>query len=87
MSDNDNLIVCPACNVILAKLDNEWIPVDVRLPEDCVRVLICTDQGHVCEASHHKRAAQWQTPDGMFYHTDTYQYVTHWRPLPEPPTA
>jgi hypothetical protein len=65
----------------------QWIPVEVRLPEDCVRVLICTDQGHVCEASHHKRATQWQTPDGMFYHTDTYQHVTHWRPLPEPPEA
>lgn len=65
---------------------NEWISVKERLPEGIpsMNVLVAlAGQPHTqvgyCGAADRK----WHSPDGYFLRG----VVTHWMPLPEPPTA
>jgi len=58
-----------------------WIPVSVRLPEECCDVLVMLDIGSMAVTS--------RDEDGGWDTTDIYPasscYVTHWMPLPPPP--
>ncbi len=69
--------------------ETRWIPVTERLPEPGQSVLIVIDNGvsvfHVEKARHYPDVLQWTTDDGGYYHGDKYGWVTHWKPLPQPP--
>ena len=70
-------------------MSGEWIPVTERLPEEGVRVLVCNvyggslpnqgDTGYVVDNGV-MEGAEWCISDDPFFH------VTHWMPLPAPPT-
>ena len=60
-----------------------WIPVSERLPEDYESVLIFTG-AIITYGFHNSNIPQW-AGDGIFYHSDWYNQVTHWMPLPQPP--
>lgn len=57
---------------------SEWISIDERAPSENVEVL-CTDLQDVFIASRHS--------DFFTSGEHELQYVTHWMPLPKPPTA
>ena len=67
---------------------SRWIPVEERLPEEGVRVLVCNtyggslpnqgDTGYVVDNGV-MEGEEWCITDDPFFH------VTHWMPLPEPP--
>ena len=61
---------------------SKWINVDDRLPEEVDKVYLCywsdgTIETFPFELHHKGNYAKWG-----IYHS----YVTHWQPLPEPPT-
>lgn len=58
-------------------LKEKWISVEDKLPEDKKHVLgFIKDAGHIVECS------KTITTDN-----ELWQYVTHWMPLPHPPTG
>lgn len=64
---------------------NSWIPVTERLPEKCTIVLCYKDGqrrlGHYLGANYSEGVAAFRHPK------DQWAFgVTHWMPLPEPPT-
>ena len=66
---------------------SEWIPVSERLPEETFQGL-APDTLVLCYA----KGGRFFTAlfaDGYFatYDGDECEYVTHWMPLPEPPTS
>ena len=75
-----------AKTALLAAWDeaNEWIPVSERMPEQGKRVEVVIN-GTVSIAKYWAQTPQWETIDGLFYHGDEFAWVTHWKPLPEPP--
>lgn len=66
-----------------------WIPVEERLPEDGIFVLVCNDDGRMMIAKHETETYEW------YYKYTNYDFdiwdneeqgpVCHWMPLPEPP--
>lgn len=58
---------------------SEWISVEVALPEDTNDVLV-SEGFDVFVAWNGKPSGQWKSSDGNLV------FVTHWQPLPEPPT-
>jgi len=67
----------------------KWISVKERLPETQMNVLVVKENGKVFEMSYHapfdsdKRIFQWWA---FGKYIDQHNQVTHWMPLPEPPT-
>lgn len=59
----------------------EWIKTSDRMPVPFVEVLVCTEDGCRYVAALNM---QMNWDDGDFF--DDIQNVTHWQPLPEPPT-
>ena len=59
----------------------EWIKTSDRMPVPFVEVLVCTEDGSRYVAALNSEMT-WD--DGDFF--DDIQNVTHWQPLPEPPT-
>lgn len=66
-----------------------WIRVEDRLPEEPCEVLVFKSNGRVFLMSFHapfdrgERVFQWW---GFGKWLDQHNQVTHWMPLPEPPT-
>lgn len=58
------------------------IPVTERLPEQGVRVRVWIG-GTENIARLWLNTPQWETIDGLYYHGDTFAWVTGWLPLPE----
>lgn len=60
---------------------SEWISVQDRLPEIDTTVLICTERGEIFSS--------WASNEGVFwfYGEEEGNRVTHWQPLPLPPTT
>lgn len=62
-----------------------WIPVEERLPEDGVTVLVCGSRGGIytayCNRKH--KNPGWHKLNSKCHHCEP----THWMPLPEPPEA
>lgn len=70
---------------------NEWISVDDRLPDDEHETLLVVLQSIVEEAHSGEQFVDtdaFYTSDGFFqFWNESEEYeVTHWMPLPEPPT-
>lgn len=59
----------------------EWIKCCERKPAQFIEVLVCTEDGSRYIAALN---AQMNWDDGDFF--DDIQHITHWQPLPEPPT-
>ena len=60
-----------------------WIPVTERLPdEEVASVLIYTSDGGVAEGQYYPTIKSWK----QFRWSVENANVTHWMPLPEPPT-
>lgn len=68
-----------------AKLETGWISVKERLPEketpNCTVDVLVTDGTHINIGYYDYTAGMWWTLEDCFYF-----HVTHWMPLPEPPT-
>ena len=60
-------------------LATDWIPCSERMPELNVPVLVHT--GSRMEIDH-----TYDFGDGASFYNDLYDDVTHWMPLPAPPT-
>jgi len=62
-----------------------WIPVSdtMKLPPDREHVLVSWC-GRVYRGYHIMLVREWSV-DGMFFHGDNYDEITHWMPLPNPP--
>jgi len=61
-----------------------WIPVSERLPEDYENVLLLLNGLVASSGFHNSIIPQWSA-DGFYYHSNWYDTVTHWKPLPQPP--
>lgn len=57
-----------------------WIPVEERLPEDMQETLCCFDDGFIATATYMVKYKDWELWQDA-------GEVTHWMPLPEPPTV
>lgn len=62
----------------------KWIPVTERLPEDEGSYLVTSVTGKVYMAHWYteKKCTEWYTRKAAWSHPN----VTHWMPLPNPPT-
>lgn len=60
---------------------SEWISVEERLPETETSVLVFTERGYIF--------LSWASNEDVFwfYNEDENDRVTHWQPLPAPPTT
>lgn len=58
-------------------LEQRWIPVTERLPDQCVDILVCYRDKHILMGT--ARCDDWIEED--FEDGE----ITHWMPLPEPP--
>jgi hypothetical protein len=58
----------------------EWISVEDRLPEPYETVIVAGGVGFI------NKSGTWRTPLGLDGTRDIQWKVTHWMPLPEPPT-
>lgn len=63
----------------LQKAATEWISVEERFPEQYGLFLIADDKGNM-------EAATWTKQFGWFSGSNRVKRVTHWMPLPDPPT-
>ena len=72
------------------KEQTRWIPVEERLPVDNQPVLVNV-KGYVYPKigwhCHNVYTPQWSTSDDLYFHDISYGQVTHWQPLPTPPTS
>jgi hypothetical protein len=59
----------------------QWIPVSERLPEPSMDILVVDKDGFVTEANYSLELQEFITDDGH-----AIRDVTHWMPLPSPPT-
>jgi hypothetical protein len=48
-------------------------------------ILERTNKGTCTALNRDKTNLQWLTDDGIYYHGNRCEYITHWLPLPEPP--
>ncbi len=64
----------------------KWIPVTERLPEDGVRVLVAHDDG-VVRIGISEGGFPAVMVRSRLYQPLPLAEVTHWMPLPQPPTA
>jgi len=69
------------------RLKQGWIIVDDRLPEDMFYVLVRTVSGRIITATYvvdePNLERYWHLSDGELLDFD---FVTHWQPLPQPPS-
>lgn len=59
------------------ELERNWIPVEERMPENGVNVLLHYEDGEIDVDCHFSRCG--------FIGEQTFGRVTHWMPLPAPP--
>ena len=77
---------------------SEWISVEDKLPEGCENVLVCNFETGTridcTTAWYHVKNKHWDVDDSMI-RAENYdggavisldQNVTHWMPIPEPPS-
>ena len=69
---------------------NKWVSVSERLPIENKPVLVSV-KGYVYPKigwhCHNIEIPQWSTADDLYFHDISYSEVTHWQPLPTPPTG
>lgn len=72
------------------KKDNDWIPVEERLPEDGEKIfydmqLVTLEDGEVCLAVYRNQENEWWTrrQQGEEWYTNKHDVVA-WQPLPKP---
>lgn len=79
-----------ACPTLEEKMPG-WISVKDRLPENNVRVLVCSNNGdkdsaiaitHYTQKKYGFNIEGWNEPWQYFFYNHD---ITHWMPLPEPP--
>jgi hypothetical protein len=67
----------------------EWISVNDRLPEKCIDVIVAKQNGRVFAMTFRQERGDkcmkfhWLGEGGWY---DQHSQVTHWMPLPEPPS-
>lgn len=61
---------------------NEWINVKDRLPERYKSCIVCSEHGNI-RIGYYDRSDQWVESR---YNGNLVKYITHWMPLPAPPT-
>ena len=79
----------------IAELEAErrWIPVSERLPEFGPSILFYdsilerTNKGTCTALNRDKTNLQWLTDDGIYYHGNRCEYITHWKEEPARPEA
>ena len=63
-------------------MENQWIPVTERLPEEWVTVLVNTKFGFIATA-YIDITGKWRIAETREFMER--RDITHWMPLPEPP--
>lgn len=75
-----------ACRMGIEALKRQrWIPVTERLPEPEMKVLVLDRHGHMMDRTMRQLPTDKTPvfrPDGLM----PGKHITHWMPLPEPPT-
>lgn len=79
----------------IAELEEKqrWIPVSERLPEFGTSILFYdsilerTNKGTCTALNRDKTNLQWLTDDGIYYHGNRCEYITHWKEEPARPEA
>lgn len=70
-----------------------WIPVTEGLPEFGTSILFYdsilerTNKGTCTALNRDKTNLQWLTDDGIYYHGNRCEYITHWKEEPARPEA
>lgn len=64
----------------------KWISVKKRLPDNFAHVLIYFKKGGMIIGHYSPNVNQWKNKDNEWCDYDINCPVTHWMPLPEPPT-
>ena len=67
-------------------MENQWISVKDRLPEIGVSVIACCDLQPSNGSYQGRYSARGFHPSGLANIHKPYLHMTHWMPLPEPPT-
>ena len=67
--------IANSCLMAIKALEQSWIPVSERLPQDEQKVLVTTRSGNLIDVD-----------TSIFYHASAFweHYVIAWMPLPEP---
>ncbi|MFA5154338.1 MAG: DUF551 domain-containing protein [Clostridia bacterium] len=66
----------------------EWIPVSERLPEPNKRIQFFGGFEQTTHIGYYREhATQWESENGGFWHGRNFILITHWQPLPPPPTG
>lgn len=68
----------------LLKAERRWISCKERMPDDYERVLVALMYDEVNIGVYNAKISQWEI-DGLFYSGGKLDWVSHWKPLPEPP--
>ncbi len=64
---------------------DEWISVDDRLPDHDNYLLITDSRGLIAIGYYWPFNSSMYRDKGRWYNGDYEQFVTHWKPLPQPP--
>ena len=96
-STQDNLVARDKArqelSAYIAELEEKqrWIPVSERLPEFGTSILFYDsilekiNKGTCTALNRDKTNLQWLTDDGIYYHGNRCEYITHWKEEPELP--
>ena len=84
--DIDWEMLCTNKDAKISRLkgEREWIPVSKRLPENGERALVALMYDEVNIGVYNAKISQWEI-DGLFFSGGKLDWVSHWKPLPEPP--
>lgn len=82
MSDNERRALIDAIRDQLGDTSDEWIRCSDRMPQFDVEVNISLQKSVMAGTFY--TTGIWKTKFGSFSHTP--ERVSHWRPLPAPPT-
>jgi len=61
----------------------QWVPVSERLPDDDAKVIYSSPYVGVRQGRYIADGCEFSSRGGLLHYSD----VTHWMPLPEPPTC
>jgi len=71
------------CAYAYGREQGQWVPVSERLPDDDAKVIYSSPYVGVRQGRYIADGCEFSSRGGLLHYSD----VTHWMPLPEPPTC